>query len=676
MRLKWLDGRVPLRGVGAPLNRVATVQWHLIPRGVGRFSPSLGRMLADGQYLAGVAGAGPTLVPVALAAGTWAGLAHSGLDPVYTAAPAALLLLSGAGLASGQAGVLAMLAFIVVNAWRFWRGDFGQLTPGYIAAVGVSWLFLAQLVLVGPQAARLLARMTGWLTPFNGLVSAVIGAAFVELWTRTAMIALRPIYVWRGLDIPLHLVGFGEWEAEHFGLLLHQLTWAALVVGLARWVVELSLDRFRPVERTHIPRRRGLPWPVANIFTSIVFTLTMAGLFTTFAGGVAFCIAITLVLPGRRILAGHPLVARWDGLMRLIPAVGRLVLSYAVTLWVGAGLVLVLRDGLGWRTMTTAAAAIVIALALASLFWPQLSRGEPVPPVPRWLKRLGRPAVKAAPATAMLVALTTATAAFAHHCSFAPGCECLTDEGALAALIAAAVMMRLSHEAPLGEVVTPPEAGAEESQAPDSANETKGVADASSPAWGERPLDAAVADFYRRRELAAELTASADKLQGYLQTRDGYLAQMDDLHKRMMAMVGNSGLGAAVNDAKIRIFNELMHPSIEPEFELYDWNLTKAPTIKDLVKRVLPGPTKAVVYLVEAYTHSVKTLLAHSTFDDKVRMASHFKDLKSRVAGVDQLISDEFNGYQAIARDLATPPPAAAPTADARNSTRAFEDPL
>ncbi|MFN3522600.1 MAG: hypothetical protein ACK4YQ_10145 [Phenylobacterium sp.] len=426
------------------LKGLAALQWRAAPRSLGRLAPGLGGALGDGAYLAGVPGLGPAAVAAALAAGLFAGFADRGLDPVYTGAPYMLALLAAIGIVSGQAGLWALAGFVVADALRYARGEFGALGPAYVCAILVSWLFLAQLIVTAPQAGRLVAAFRGRLAVLNGLVAAGFAAAFVELWTRLAMVALRPLFLWRGQEVSLRLVGFGEHETVHFGYALHDLTWIALAAGLGRWGLELVLTYLRPVAVGGVPGRSlEPPWQVQVLLRGALFALVIAGLFTSLAGGVAFALAIAAVLTGRRMLSARELVARWDRLVRNAPAGLRLIASYVLAFWLAQGCVLLLRDGLGLRTMPTAAASIVLVTAATLIFWPQVPPGEAAPTPPAWVRRLLRTGAKTSPAWLGLLVLASAGSAWAHHCSFQPGCECLTAENALAALIAAATIIGL-----------------------------------------------------------------------------------------------------------------------------------------------------------------------------------------------------------------------------------------
>jgi len=355
-----------------------------------------------------------------------------------------LAVLVGISLISGQLGIWTLIGFIAGEATRFSGGEFGELTAAFALAILASWVFLAQLVVTGPQVARRLVAFRGSMAVLNGLMSAFFAAAFVELWTRLAMIALRPMFLWRDLDVPMRLVNFGEREAVHFGFTFHNLTWIALAFGLARWGLELLLTYLRPVScEPPEPVPPVTPWTLQALLRSACFTFAIAGIFASVPGAIAFWLAIFCLLRLRRFASADPSVAHWDRLLSKTPAVIRLAAGYMAAFWIAQASVFLLRDMLGWRTMTTAAASIVLVMAAQLVLWPQTLPGEDPPRPSSWLGDLFRGASRAAPALVGAAFMFQAQRAWAHHCSFQPGCECLTAANSLALLVAAAVLIGL-----------------------------------------------------------------------------------------------------------------------------------------------------------------------------------------------------------------------------------------
>ena len=186
---------------------------------------------------------------------------------------------------------------------------------------------------------------------------------------------------------------------------------------------------------------REVPFGLAAFGRAASFTAFVAGVFTTIAGAIVFFLTILGVVAIRGFASANQIVARWDGLMFRIPAAIRLIASYALCYFLAEALVGFFRDTLEWRTMTIAGVAIAVTFAVSLMFWPQVSPAHDAPTPPKALRSLFRGAGKAVPRATLLFLMFGASAAYAHHCSFEPGCECLTDNGALAALVAGATSL-------------------------------------------------------------------------------------------------------------------------------------------------------------------------------------------------------------------------------------------
>lgn len=183
------------------------------------------------------------------------------------------------------------------------------------------------------------------------------------------------------------------------------------------------------------------PWWVAAVGKAAAFTALVAGVFASAMAALAWWLAVVGILALRTFVSGNPVVARWDGWMVRIPAALRLIAGYVLCFVLAEALVKLLRGGLEWRTMTVTAAVSLLSFAACLIFWPQVMPGKRAPRPPDLLQRMLRRVGSAAPKVTPIILLIMATAARAHHCSFEPGCECLTDDGSLAALIAAGACM-------------------------------------------------------------------------------------------------------------------------------------------------------------------------------------------------------------------------------------------
>jgi hypothetical protein len=418
--------------------------WDRIPAMLGRISSALGSIAHDGQYFRKI----PVLRHLAPLVGLLAGSAAGffGQDDLpYTSNLSILGVLLALGIVSGQVGIMTVIGFVATDAMRQVHVDTNGLPFGYAGAVFVSWFFLFQMVVSLPMTARLMGVLRGRWSVLNGLIACVFTAGFVELWTRLSMVALRPLYIWRGLEPTVELADFAELGNEwDFGsLVLHKLAWLALGIGLGRWAIE-SIIAFsssplpQATSRSRSPRAvRSIHRFAATTGKASAMTAIIAGIFASVAGAVAFWLVIAGSITMRTFASSNKTVAKWDGWMLRIPIAVRLVATFALSYYFSQWIVELLRGIFEWRTMTTAAAANTVAFAASLLLWPQVDPAIDGPHRPTKLDGFLRKFGKAAPHSAVLFSAFSATAAYAHHCSFQPGCECLTDNRALAGLVAA-----------------------------------------------------------------------------------------------------------------------------------------------------------------------------------------------------------------------------------------------
>ena len=387
----------------------------------------------------------PLIGRLALAAGFvigfFAGLMDRGGLP-YTANLGALAVLAGLAILSGRLGLAAFAGFVLADLYGVTTQPSYQVTGFYLTGVLASWLFLLQLLALLPVAARQLAWFRGGLERLNGAVSALLITGFVEIWTRLAIVALRPLYTWRGYDVPLELANFAD-PANEWAIgpvVLHLLAWVAAATGLCRWLAEMALDVLHPNPCAVLSRCTSagdlpVPWWARAMGKAAITTATLAGVFASIPGAIGFWLAIAGAIALRGLASASRLVARLDCWMLAIPAALRLMAGYVLCFYLAEPLIGLFRGTFEWRTMTTAGFVIIIVFAASLIFWPQVPPGQPAPAMPPALDRVFKGAAKVSPSVAFLAMMFFSTAVHAHHCSFEPGCECLTQDAALAALI-------------------------------------------------------------------------------------------------------------------------------------------------------------------------------------------------------------------------------------------------
>lgn len=426
--------------------------WTYIPAVFFRLSGGAKSLIEDGRFFSGVPVMNVALPVLALAIGLFTGIIDRGGMPVYTANPAFLAALVICGAFSGYLGFLSFIGFVISDVFFFATFKFYNPHWAYPLAILGSWIFLWQLINGFPNLVRKVTVLPEKFQVFRVFLAVPLTMAFTEMWTILAMVILRPMFLWNGLGVNMKLVRFGEIEWEIFGLHAHMLTWLAGVTVLVRFIALPFLANFvpslddKPVSGTPLSSKLTAPWPWPKFGSAAVYTLLMAGLFTKLFSAAFFGLCIGALTTGRSIASSYKLVAKWDSLIEKLPPLIRLILTYALAFGVSWLLIGVFRDWMAYRTLTTAAITIVFAIAVTLPLWPQGAHAAPS--IPNWIKRHLPWMQESVPSLLFGSILVGSSAAFAHHCSFQPGCECLTGEGALAAMTAAAATLGATQQMP------------------------------------------------------------------------------------------------------------------------------------------------------------------------------------------------------------------------------------
>ncbi len=423
--------------------------WKNMPLLITRLSYTFKNIIDDGRYFSGVPVINFILPILAIVIGFYSGVIDRGGMPVYTANPAYLSLLLMFGVMSGYLGLLAFSGFLLGDILFFSFYDYYHPHWSYPLAILGSWIFLWQLVISFPHLSKYMSILPDKWRKFQILLAVPLTMALTELWTILAMIVLRPMFLWNGREVDMRLIRFGETEWGMFGLHAHMLTWIAGGAVLFRFILIPIIRVVAPPLQQHINSNEvdkvpllskiTFPWPLPKFARAAVFTLLMAGLFTKFLSAIFFWLSIGGLASARNIASSYKPVAKWDGWMKKIPPLIRLILTYVLAFALSWLLIGILREQMDLRTLTTSAVTIVLVIALTLPLWPQGVHA--VPNLPDWLKRRLPWTREATPALLFSGIFISASAAFAHHCSFKPGCECLTQDEALAAMTAAAATM-------------------------------------------------------------------------------------------------------------------------------------------------------------------------------------------------------------------------------------------
>lgn len=414
-------------------DKAAAYLWQALPVKLAARWPVLARHLADGRYIAQVPVFNFLLPVLLLAFGLFAGTTDRMGSFAVTGNIPVLMALLSIGIFSRHLGLWALCGFVLGDAFLYAYPAALPAFPLWISQL-ISWMFLYYLCIGFPFLARCLAGLPARFKLFSAPLMVFLGVALTEFWTQLAMITMRPFHTWLGRDDGIKLLNFAEeHEWEILGLHAHALTWVAFGAILARLLLEPFLARLLPSPPLALPppAPARINWPLPALLKAGCFTLLMAGLFTKIWAALCFWLILSALIAGRSVISSAVPVARWDAVIARVLPVIRVILTYALAFGIAYLISDLLRDALGLRTMTVVATLLIITLAAGLMFWPP-GRAVPFDALNNLLKWK-----RATTGLAVTFAMAAGTA-FAHHCSFEPGCECLTDASALASLIASA----------------------------------------------------------------------------------------------------------------------------------------------------------------------------------------------------------------------------------------------
>ncbi|HTG34538.1 MAG TPA: hypothetical protein VLB76_16580 [Thermoanaerobaculia bacterium] len=303
------------------LDATARLFWRRIPGAAARLSETLRTVLRDGDYLLAWPAAAALAPPLVLLFGLLLGAAHPGL--VFSSSLPVLLLLAAVGGFGSSLGLLAAIGYAFGDlllhghegmGYAYGVSRFGTLLRTDLALVN-TYVILAGLLVVTPLVATSVRRHTQTLVRsgsagfFLGfLAGGLVQALLAYFWAQSAAFMIRPVWsFWsRAPDI------------GSINPLQHGAPWIALVTLLAvagRAVLTLKA-RQRPAPPNDRPyvrfsMRRPWPWQARVVLRSALFTLLLAGLFSSLleAGALFVLLAGLGVLQYRVVPAMQPYVA-------------------------------------------------------------------------------------------------------------------------------------------------------------------------------------------------------------------------------------------------------------------------------------------------------------------------------------------------------------------------------
>jgi hypothetical protein len=362
------------------MTRAADLIWVRLPDAVGRFSVLLGLVLRDGAYLRAwpsLAVAGPV---GALLLGGVLGRIHP--EETFTGAlwvMGPMVVVAGIGTALG---LWTWLGYALVDFFLF------PHFLGFGAGLLPTYLLLAMLVVVIPQTVRSLVRastprarrLSGLRKAMEVVLSCVLYAALVYVWTQAAPILVRPAYTWAGYTPATEAIQ----PVQATGWFL---VFLAALAGAARPVLQLAAERRMPASGAQAaPMRRPSASPVASLGGSALqaaFTVVLlAGALEGLLDALVAWVVLTAILAGRRLLAGR--IGGYVALAARVPILARVVGAAALSF-------LLSRTVLDLTfTATPSFRPVVLAAVLSLVVFTVLLPERTGPPVARSPRRVVR----------------------------------------------------------------------------------------------------------------------------------------------------------------------------------------------------------------------------------------------------------------------------------------------
>ncbi len=364
------------------LDTTARLFWRRIPGAASRLSETLRTVLRDGDYVLAWPAAAALLPPLVLLFGLLLGALHPG--PVFSSSLPVLLSFAVVAGFSSSLGLLAALGYALGDlllhghegiGYAYGVSRLGTLFRTDLALVN-TYVILAGLLVVTPVVATSVRRHTQTLVRsgsagfFLGFVAGgLVQALLAYFWAQSAAFMIRPVWSFWG-NAP---------DLGSINPLQHGAVWIALVTLLAvagRTVLTMKA-RQRPAPPKGRPyvrfsMRRPWPWQARVALRSALFTLLLAGLFSSvLEAGALFVVLVGLgVLQYRVVPTMRPYVA----IVNRVPLLIR-VAACSVVGFLMAALVVQPAIDKGSASFTSMVVATVPPLLLAAFVLPKPSSG-------------------------------------------------------------------------------------------------------------------------------------------------------------------------------------------------------------------------------------------------------------------------------------------------------------
>lgn len=269
-------------------NELGWVRW---PSRLGRISPGLAAVAADGDYLSAWPTIGAWAAPAALICGLLLGVSHFGAVPrdglFYLYSLPALTLLIMLGQHGAGIGLLGWLSYVFGDLIHSYLSpDHGGKLLSVLAAAGLSASVLYLLVVATPQVTRALSRR---ITPpvagtrqrlvRDAAVHASLQLVFVYLWLQVAPLLLQAAWIWRGVG-PETDTFIASARASGWGLAL-----LAAYAGAMRVLFETSAQASPLLQARRARRRAAGPPPRPDLGAAVVGAAVQAAVLTLMLSG-------------------------------------------------------------------------------------------------------------------------------------------------------------------------------------------------------------------------------------------------------------------------------------------------------------------------------------------------------------------------------------------------------
>ncbi|MFC7241679.1 hypothetical protein ACFQO7_04205 [Catellatospora aurea] len=385
-----------------PLTRLADGIWVGVPLTLRKLSAGLAMSTVDGLYLAARPVVGLVTVPAVFLTGLVVGVLHPGFEYVFTEALWLLLLIALVGAVSGALGSYLTLGFALGDLalgahpqWETWRTDTLLGIPAQYGSQLLTYALFAMLAVGVPIAAKSFAaefllppsvpRAVRAMVGLGALV--VISGLLVWVWTQSAPLLVRPVFVWAGARPTVEAMSTTQ---ESGGWIVFLAVAATIGRAAAQAVLANPIgkgggpDRMTQLEdrfRTDVPVQPlagRIPLVLRLLIRAAILTALLSGLYAAYwQAGLTF-----LVLFVAQVIASPLLPLDFGAYARFIakiPRIIRLIVVMIPVYLLGAVVVPMFLDQTSFFPFLLLA---IVSAVLMTLLSPHVREAPPAPPTP------------------------------------------------------------------------------------------------------------------------------------------------------------------------------------------------------------------------------------------------------------------------------------------------------